>query len=91
MSKTKTIQMIRAEIKRLNEEIDMKIIRGISYRGEARRHKSLMSQLARLTTRGDLQRYEVRSDVKQVIQSHQLKWYQRPIGFAGNFASAFLF
>lgn len=79
--------MIRAEIKHLNEEIDMKIIRGLTYRTEARRHKSLMAQLSRLTLRGELQRYEVRSEVKRVIHSAQLKWYQRPLGFA----SAFLF
>ncbi|MDB5259302.1 MAG: hypothetical protein JWO73_510 [Candidatus Taylorbacteria bacterium] len=95
MSKAKTVQIIRAEIKRLNEDIDMKIIRGLSYRNEARRHKSLISQLARLTMKGELQRYEVRSEVKQVIQSFQMgqmKWYQRPFNFssAGSFASAFL-
>jgi hypothetical protein len=90
MSKARTIQVIREEIRRLNEEIDMKIIRGLSYRNEARRHKLLASQLARLTLRGELQRYEVRSEVKQIVQSFrpvQLKWYQRPLGFA----SAFLF
>ncbi len=90
MSKAKTVQIIRAEIKRLNEDIDMKIIRGLSYRNEARRHKSLISQLARLTAKGELQRYEVRSEVKQVIQSYQMsqaKWYQRPLSLGFNFSS----
>lgn len=51
MSKQQTIKAIRAEIDRLNQEIDLRIIRGVSYRRESRRHKALMSQLARLSPR----------------------------------------
>ncbi len=54
MSKQQTIRTIRAEIDRLNQDIDLKIIRGVSYRRESQRHKFLMSQLARLTPRGNL-------------------------------------
>jgi len=42
-----TIQLahnIRKEIKKLNKEIDLKIIKGLPYRAEARRHKFLVSQ-----------------------------------------------
>jgi hypothetical protein len=42
-----TIQLahnIRKEIKKLNREIDLKIIKGLPYRAEARRHKFLVSQ-----------------------------------------------
>jgi len=51
MSKHQTIKTIRMEIERLNQEIDLKIIQGVSYRREALRHKSLKSQLARLAPR----------------------------------------
>lgn len=35
---------IRKEIKKLNKDIDLKIIKGLPYRAEARRHKFLVSQ-----------------------------------------------
>ena len=91
--------MIRGEVKRLNEMIDIKIIQGLSYKREAMRHKSLMSQLAQLTARAELQQYEVRSEVKRELELRQtyksyrpaqLKWYQRHMNFA-TLASTFLF
>ena len=51
MSKHQAIRTIRAEIDRLNQQIDLAIIRGVSYRREALRHKFLMAQLARLAPR----------------------------------------
>jgi hypothetical protein len=51
MSKHQTIKVIRLEIDRLNREIDLRIIRGISYRREALRHKHLSEELARLLPR----------------------------------------
>ncbi|MDE2041111.1 MAG: hypothetical protein KGI59_01855 [Patescibacteria group bacterium] len=54
MSKHQTKKIIRAEIERLNQEIDLRIIRGVSYRREARRHRFLMTQLARLNSSGFL-------------------------------------
>ena len=48
MSKYQTIRAIRAEIGRLNREIDIRIIRGVSYRRESLRHKILSSELAEL-------------------------------------------
>ena len=44
MSKT-LINTIHAELDRINEAIDLKIIRGQSYAKEARRHKFLLSHL----------------------------------------------
>ena len=44
MSKIKLAGKIRKEIKKLNREIDLKIIKGLPYRAEARRHKFLVSQ-----------------------------------------------
>lgn len=54
MSKEKTIHELLHEIKIINEKIDMKIIRGKSYKKEAKRHKFLVSHLdilSRRTTR----------------------------------------
>lgn len=48
MSRHQTIKMIRIELDRLNREIDLRIIKGLSYVRESRRHKFLMSQLRRL-------------------------------------------
>lgn len=46
MSKT-LINTIHTELDRINETIDLKIIRGQSYSKEARRHKFLLSHLTR--------------------------------------------
>ena len=51
MSKHQAIRTIRAEIERLNREIDLRIIKGAPYRREALRHKVLVAQLARLVPR----------------------------------------
>ncbi len=45
MSNNKLINTIHAEIDRINESIDLKIIKGQSYAREARRHKFLLSHL----------------------------------------------
>jgi hypothetical protein len=44
MTKIKLAHNIRKEIKKLNHEIDLKIIKGLPYKAEARRHKFLVSQ-----------------------------------------------
>ena len=51
MSKHQTIKTIRMEINKLNQEIDLRIIKGVSYRREALRHKFLTTQLARIAPR----------------------------------------
>lgn len=48
MSKYQAIRTIRSEIARLNHEIDLRIIKGLSYREQSKRHKFLTSQLSRL-------------------------------------------
>lgn len=45
MSKNKIVSTIQKELARVNETIDMKILKGESYRREARKHKALLSQL----------------------------------------------
>mgnify|MGYP001789089916 CR=1 FL=1 len=47
MTKHKTIITINKEINKINEEIDMKILQGLAYRVEARRHKILLEKLRR--------------------------------------------
>ncbi len=48
MSKYRLSRILQSEINKLNETIDLKIIRGLSYRSEARRHKFLMKQFEEL-------------------------------------------
>lgn len=48
MSKHQTIREIKQELSRLNKEIDLRIIHGVSYAALSRRHRFLMSQLRRL-------------------------------------------
>ncbi len=42
------VSIIKVEINWLNRLIDQKILRGQDYRVEARRHKQLLSKLARV-------------------------------------------
>ncbi|HVU06730.1 MAG TPA: hypothetical protein VHE10_03015 [Candidatus Paceibacterota bacterium] len=49
MSKYELRKTIKRELKDLNWKIDMKIVRGLPYRTEARRHKFLIMQLNRLS------------------------------------------
>lgn len=51
MNKSDTIKTIQIELQRLNQDIDLKIIRGHSYHREAKRHRFLTVQLSRLTAR----------------------------------------
>ncbi|MDB5238792.1 MAG: hypothetical protein JWO00_127 [Candidatus Parcubacteria bacterium] len=48
MSKHQIVKSLRSEVKKINYVIDQKIIQGVPYSREARRHKFLISQLNRL-------------------------------------------
>ena len=48
MSRYQLQKTIKKELKDLNWRIDMKIVRGLPYRTEARRHKFLVMQFNRL-------------------------------------------
>lgn len=50
MSKYELKKTIQKELRELNWRIDMKILRGLSYREDARRHKLLVMQLDRIRT-----------------------------------------
>ena len=45
------IKRIQAEIEEINEAIDMKIIRGLSYKSLSTKHKSLMNELRSLKSK----------------------------------------
>lgn len=47
MSKYQLTKAIQKELDVLNKRIDDKILRGISYASEAKRHKMLLAQLTR--------------------------------------------
>lgn len=49
MNKAQQIQVIQNEIKKLNLEIDLKILKGLPYTEKARRHKFLLMQFRHLT------------------------------------------
>ena len=44
MTKIKIVYNLKKEIKKLNHDIDLKIIKGLPYKAEARRHRFLVSQ-----------------------------------------------
>ncbi len=48
MSKHELLKTVKRELRELNWRIDLKIVRGLSYREEARRHRILLRQLERL-------------------------------------------
>lgn len=48
MSKYEIARSLKKEIRKINRVIDMKIIQGLSYHLESRRHKFLTSQLRHL-------------------------------------------
>ena len=48
MSKYQIAKAVQKELEVLNRRIDHKILRGLSYTPEARRHKMLLSHLARV-------------------------------------------
>lgn len=52
MSKHQIVRSLRSEIKKLNYLIDQKIIAGMPYYRESRRHKFLVSQMNHLTPQG---------------------------------------
>ncbi len=49
MSKSMYKKTIEHEIEKLNQKIDLKIIKGLSYRTEAKRHKFLLARLSELS------------------------------------------
>jgi len=49
MSQHQAYKVIVGEIEMLNKEIDMKIIKGLSYADESRRHKTLLARLKHAT------------------------------------------
>lgn len=90
MSKNTLKKEILKEIKNINALIDMRIIKGISYKDLSRRHRFLMSELGSL-------RSEKRSYVKifkNPVISHMKVPAKNNFGFfgmLGRYVSAFLF
>lgn len=69
MSKFKLARNIKKEIKKINNDIDLKIIKGLPYRAEARRHKFLTSQFYTFNT---LQRTSLLKRTLNVLASFVL-------------------
>jgi hypothetical protein len=49
MTRENFTKKAQEEIENLNQVIDMKIIKGVSYRNEAKRHRFLMSKIGNTT------------------------------------------
>lgn len=56
MTKMSLARMINGELKKLNEQIDKKIVKGQSYFRESRRHRDLRLQLRRVESEASLTR-----------------------------------
>ena len=69
MSKIVLEKNIKSELKRINDVIDMKIIRGMSYRREALRHRFLLYRL---------------SDLHRLSRFHS-NWLQRSVNVVATF------
>ena len=52
MSKQKLITTIHTELEKINEQIDLKIIQGLEYKRESKRHKFLVSHLTQVIRGG---------------------------------------
>lgn len=52
MSQHKLVSTIMSELEELNSKIDWKVIRGVSYKADARRHKLLLSMLRDVRSHG---------------------------------------
>lgn len=65
MSKQNLEKIFRQELEVLNDVIDRKIIMGLSYSKESRRHKFLLSNIARL----------------QRLSHVQSGWFSKSFGF----------
>ncbi len=72
MSKYRLSKIIQAEINKLNEVIDLKIIRGLSYKQEARRHKFLVNQLRHLQ----------KTEAFRAAPP-QARWFEKTLSYAG--------
>lgn len=69
MSKIVLEKNIKSELKRINDVIDMKIIRGLPYKREALRHRFLLYRL------GDLHR----------LSRFHSNWLQRSVNVVATF------
>ena len=82
MSKYELIRSLRSEIKKLNRVIDHKIILGLPYGDDSRRHKFLTLQLKRLTPPaigfGFARSW-------RIARFWRIGWFSRSMGFVSMF------
>ena len=68
MSKYRLSKIIQSEINKLNEQIDLRIIRGMPYRDLARRHKFLMKQFE-----------EIKRQDSYRVAMPRAKWFEKSL------------
>lgn len=66
MSKKQYLKALNQEIQKLNGVIDLKIIHGEDYRGEALRHKKMLAKI---------RRQEVRTSMTQLYRVLVPSWF----------------
>lgn len=95
MNKNTLKKEIHKEIKNINRLIDMRIIKGLSYKDLSRRHKFLISQLKSLALKQNMQiRVPIKHSLKSPIGIPTKSSYNTHGGFLrmlGRYASVFLF
>jgi hypothetical protein len=69
MSKFVLEKKIKYEIRKINDIIDLKIVKGVSYRREALRHRFLLNRL---------------SDLHRLSRFHS-NWFQRSVNVVATF------
>jgi len=69
MSKFILEKKIQSELKKINDNIDVKIVKGLSYRREALRHRFLLNRL---------------SDLHRLSRFHS-NWLQRTVNVVATF------
>lgn len=69
MSKFILEKKIQAELRKINDVIDLKIVKGVSYRREALRHRFLLNRL---------------SDLHRLSRFHS-NWFERTVNVVATF------
>ncbi len=94
MSKYTLKKEIHREIKNINALIDMRIIKGISYKDLSRRHKFLISQLNSLKSRKETYSRILKPVTESIVKNSVKTSNKNTLGFfgmLGRYVSAFLF
>lgn len=83
MSRGDLIRAIQIELEELNKRIDLKVIKGRSYKKESKRHKFLSSQLTYLMQLADAAR--LAESVRSIQSMRKVNWMVRTARMVATF------